>query len=42
MEVIDITICLKKRNKDLKKIKKIIARRKSVNMVMNRFFLIII
>ena len=33
---IDITICLKKRNKDYKNIKKIIVRRKSLNILINK------
>ena len=33
---IDIVICLKKRNKDQKNIKKIIARQKCLNIIMNK------
>ena len=32
----DIAICLKRRKKDQKNIKKIIARQKSVNIIMNK------
>ena len=36
MRKIDITICLKRRKKDWKNIKKDIARQKSLNIIMNK------
>ena len=39
MKKMDTTICLKKRNKDEKKIKKIIARLKSLSVIMNKIFI---
>ena len=36
MVEIDIITCLKKRNKDLKNIKKFIARLKRLNIIMNK------
>ena len=36
MEKTDIIICLKKRNKNSKNIKKFIARQKSLNIIMNK------
>ena len=38
MEKTGIAVCLKKRNKDLKNIKKIIARQKHLNIIMNKIF----
>ena len=39
---IDITICLKKKNEDQKNIKRIIARRKSLNIIMNKIIFLIV
>ena len=36
MEKIDISVCLKKRKKRLEDIKKIIARQKSLNIIINK------
>ena len=36
MGKIDIIVCLKKRNKDQKNIKKIITRQNSLNIIMNK------
>ena len=41
MEKTDTAICLKKRNKDQKNIKKIIVRLKSLNIIMNSFLIMI-
>ena len=38
MEKIDITVCLKKRNKDYKNIKKIIVSQESHNITINKIF----
>ena len=41
MEKTDIIICLKKRNKKEKNIKKMIAEQKSLNIIMNNYDLIV-
>ena len=42
MEKTVIRIWLKKKNKDEKNIKKIIARQESLNLIMNKIFLVVI